>query len=131
MSQENVEIVRDIYEELMRGNEVAFRDRLDPEVLYWLRADDPEPGPYEGRDAAMEWIAHPPGFVEVHTQAHAIVDAGDFVVASVHTSGRGATSGAPYDVEGAIVHRFEAGRIVEMREFADRGEALAAVGLSE
>jgi ketosteroid isomerase-like protein len=131
MSQENVEIVRGVYAELTRGNPAPFRDRLDSQVVYWLRTDDPEPGPYHGRDAAMEWIAHPTGFVEVHTEAYAIMAAGDSVVASVRTTGRGATSGATFEVEGAIVHRFKAGRIVEVREYTDRAEALQAVGLSE
>jgi ketosteroid isomerase-like protein len=53
------------------------------------------------------------------------------VVAWVQTTGRGAASGATFDVEGAILHRFEGGRIVEMREYAERAEALEAAGLSK
>jgi ketosteroid isomerase-like protein len=53
------------------------------------------------------------------------------VVARVRTTGRGAASGAAYDVEGAIVHRFKGGRIIEMREYAELAEALEAVGLRE
>jgi ketosteroid isomerase-like protein len=131
MSEENVQIVRDVYDELARGNHAPFRDRLDPRIVYWLRTDDPEPGPHHGLDAAMEFIAQPAEFADVHTEAHEIIDAGDSVVASVRTTGRGAASEATFDVEGAIVHRFKGGRIVEMREFADRAEALEAVGLRE
>ena len=45
--------------------------------------------------------------------------------------GRGAVSGVPYDVEGANLHRFKEGRIVEIREYAEQAEALEAMGLSE
>jgi ketosteroid isomerase-like protein len=131
MSRENVAIVRNVYDELARGNHAPFRDRLDPEIVYWLRRDDPEPGPYRGPDAAMEFIAEPTEFVDVHTEAHEIIDAGECVVACVRTTGRGAASGATFDVEGAILHRFERGRIVEMREYGERAEALQAAGLSQ
>ena len=131
MSQENVEIVRALYDELAKGNHTPFRDRLDPQTVRWLRADDPEPGPYRGRGAALEWIVQPEGFADVHTEARSVIDAGECVVACVRTKGRGAVSGVPYDVEGAILHRFEGGRIVEMREYAEPAEALEAVGLRE
>jgi ketosteroid isomerase-like protein len=130
-SRENVEIVRNAYDELARGNLGPFRDRLDPEIVYWLREDDPEPGPYRGADAAMEFIAEPTEFVDVHTEAHEIIDAGECVVAWVRTTARGAASGAIFDVEGAILHRFEGGRIVEMREYAERAEALESAGFSQ
>jgi hypothetical protein len=48
------------------------------------------------------------------------IDAGECVVALVRTTGRGAATGASFGVEGAILNGFEGGRIVEMREFADR-----------
>jgi ketosteroid isomerase-like protein len=131
MSQENVETVRRVYGELASGNDAPFHDRLDPQIVYWLRTNDPEPGPYRGRDAAMEFIAQPAEFVDVHTEAHEIIDAGEWVVASVRTRGRGTVSGATFEVEGAILHRFEGEDIVEIREYAERAEALEAVGLRE
>jgi len=129
VSHENVEIVRALYDELARGNHSPFRDHLDPQIVYWLRWDDPEPGPHHGLDAAMEFIAQPEGFADVHTEAHRVIDAGDCAVGWVRTTGRGAASRAAYDVEGAIVHRFKGGRIIEMREYAELAEALEAVGL--
>jgi ketosteroid isomerase-like protein len=59
MSQANVQVVREVYDELARGNHAPLRDCLDPQIVYWLREDDPEPGPHHGLDTAMEFIMQP------------------------------------------------------------------------
>ena len=134
MSQENLELVRRLYEEAARGNYAAFRDSLDANVVYWLTPNDPEPGPYHGVSAAMRWIGHPADdgvLVRDHTEVREVVEVGEWVLAWVRVTGRGSASGATFDIEGAIVHRIAAGRIVEIREYATRSEALEAVGLGE
>ena len=78
--------MRALYDELAKGNETPFRERLDPQIVYWLRPDDPEPGPYREREVALEWIAQLEGFADVHTEAHSVIDAREWVVACVRTT---------------------------------------------
>jgi ketosteroid isomerase-like protein len=134
MSQEKVERLRKAYDQLARSNYVPFRELLDREIMYWLRPEELEPGPHLGRDAAMDLLGQPvedDEFVGQQTEAREIVDAGECLVAWVRGTGRGRASGAPFETEGWIVHRFERGRIIEMREYDHRAEALEAVGLRE
>jgi ketosteroid isomerase-like protein len=53
MSQENVEIVRALFEVWHAGDMDAFRELYDPDVIVRTVEDWPEPGPYVGRDAVM------------------------------------------------------------------------------
>jgi ketosteroid isomerase-like protein len=134
MSQEHVELLRTAYAEIARGNYARFRELLDPGVVYWLRPEDPEPGPHRGRDEVLGLLGQPvedDEFVDLHTEAHQIIDAGECVVVSLRASGRGKASGAPFTTHASVVHRFDGGRVVEMRDYADHAEALQAVGLSE
>jgi ketosteroid isomerase-like protein len=134
MSQENVQLVRRAYDELARGVYTPFRELLDPEVVFWPRPEEPEPGPHRGRDVAMDMLGEPvedDEFVDLHTEANEVVEAGDCVVARVRATGRGRASNAPFVTESSVVHRFRGGRIVEMRDYADHADALEAVGLPD
>jgi ketosteroid isomerase-like protein len=55
----------------------------------------------------------------------------DRVLAFTHYSGRGRSSGFELDQDGADLHRFRGGMVVEYRIFLDRARALAAAGLAE
>ncbi len=57
------------------------------------------------------------------------VSAGDDVVVLCRYRGRGKGSGASVDVDGAHVWRITGGRARRLEIFADRGAALASVGL--
>src|SRR6478752_1115796 len=57
MSQENVEIVRAVYETWNAGDMEALRERFDPEAIVVRTPEGwPEPGPYVGREAVMREI---------------------------------------------------------------------------
>jgi len=53
MSQENVEVVRKLYES--EGSE--FFELLDPHVVFINYASAPETRPYVGYDGVREWAA--------------------------------------------------------------------------
>jgi ketosteroid isomerase-like protein len=60
-----------------------------------------------------------------------IADGGEIVVAAISINGRGRTSGV--EISQRFFHVFEMreGRILRMREYLNRAEALEAAGLSE
>ena len=53
MSQENVEVVRAIFEAWNAGDMDAFRGLFDPGIIMRMPEDFPEPGPFVGREAIM------------------------------------------------------------------------------
>ena len=58
-------------------------------------------------------------------------DGGDSVVACLHLTGRGKMSGVEVDLRLYMHFKLRGGKIVYLCEYADRGEALEAAGLSE
>ena len=56
MSQENVEVVRAVFEAWNAGDMDAVRELYDPDVVMRTPEGWPEPGPFVGREAVMrEW----------------------------------------------------------------------------
>jgi ketosteroid isomerase-like protein len=68
---------------------------------------------------------------ELHIQPEEFIDGGDYVVACVRLHGRGRASGASYDEHEVHVFRLRDGKIVELREYREKDEALRAAGLAE
>ena len=129
MSQENVEIVRRLYE--ARGSE--FYELLDPHVVFLNYAAAPEPGPYVGHEGVHEWaraFRTAFGYLEVH--AAEFIDAGGDQVVAVHRlTGAGITSGIPVEREIPTLFTLLNGKIVRAQGFDTRAEALEAAGVSE
>ena len=61
MSQENVEVVRDIYERWREGDFRASVDVFDPLVLFVMRREFPDAGAYLGLERFAEYTR---GFLE-------------------------------------------------------------------
>ena len=135
MSQENVEIVRRLYEYWARGDFSATTGFFDPEVVYSrIGAETPGmEGEWRGLEemsAATREYFH--GFSEMRIEAERIIDLGDdrMLVLS-HQTARGKFSGASFDHELADLVTLENGKIVGMAAYWSRADALAAAGLSE
>jgi ketosteroid isomerase-like protein len=60
-----------------------------------------------------------------------IIDAGDQLVVFVHEVARGRESGIVLETDIVTVRTLRRGRVVRVRSFMDRSEALEAVGLKE
>jgi hypothetical protein len=60
-----------------------------------------------------------------------IVDLGEHVLALAHITARGTGSGVPIDEEIAVLWSFEGDKVVLMKTFMSKKEALEAAGLSE
>ena len=131
MSQENVELVRESMEALLRGDRDAWFAIHDEDFEIVAIRDWPETG-VRGREAAwnfdmrilesFEWAP-----IEVE-----LVDAeADKVLAHLRYEARGASSGAQVELDQSMVATVRQGRILRVQWFVDRAEALEAAGLSE
>ena len=133
MSQENVEVVRALFEAWGRGGLDALAEFWDPRID-WRAAEGAldDAGPIHGVDAmrayVQDWLDD---FDELRVEAEELIDAGEQVVAVQRISGRAKASGIETEIRYAVVYTIRDGKIVRGREYWERAQALEAVGLRE
>jgi ketosteroid isomerase-like protein len=129
MPQENVEVVQR-WIAAFEADADAFEDTLDPEIEWFPFESNHTPS--RGIEGAMGiregWLD---AWDEMLADLEDVAERGDHVVASVHVTGRGRTSGIEVDVRLHLHFKFRAGKIVYIYEHEDKAAALAAAGLSE
>lgn len=127
MSTANVELVRRFFDTYRRGDHEGSLACLDPEVVYEVTQE----APARGRGAVRAiWERWESAFGELETIPEEFIDAGEHVVVAVRYSARGRGSGAEIDQRSYDVCTVRDGFVVRKREFAERADALRAVGLS-
>jgi ketosteroid isomerase-like protein len=133
MSQENVEVVRRIYEErlLDRDPKRLVDDFSTSDIEYVEPPDDVDPGSRRGRREvllALRRARH--SFARYRHELHELFDAGDTVVAAVTFH---AHRGKREDIEREEAHvwTFRDGKIVRFENGPNLKETLEAAGLSE
>jgi ketosteroid isomerase-like protein len=132
MSQENVQVTRDGYDAFNRGDIEAIVATLDPSIEWWPAADEPITQPYRGHDGYRTLVAEIQEYVpDLQAEIEEVFAVADRVVTCLRFWGRGRDSGAPVEIRETNVARFRDGKIIEVREYREKAEALAAVGLSE
>ena len=131
MSQQNLEAVRRQHEHFTRTGEV-LSEIFDRDAEWMAAREDPDAATHRGLEAIDRYFAHWTGMFEtIDLRAEELVDADDKVFAWIRFSGRGATSGAPVEMEQAQIWTFRAGKVVRVEEYFDRTEALEAAGIQE
>jgi ketosteroid isomerase-like protein len=133
MSQDNVEIVRSIYDQWGRGDFRAGTDLYDPEVELVLRPEFPDAGVYRGPEEIRKYMRE--DFLRDWEGAAIVgeefLDAGDSVVVRVHQQATGPGSGAPVEMRYYQVWTFRGSAVVRIESIRERAEALDAAGLAE
>jgi ketosteroid isomerase-like protein len=132
VSRENVEIVRRGYEAWARGDMAAVLDAFDPEIEWWEREEVPDERAHRGIDAIRTRLAElDEMWIGLAMEPRELIDAGEYVVVPFRLTGRGRVSRAAVAVDEVHVFRLRDGKILELREFNKKAEALEAVGLEE
>ena len=131
MSQENVELVRklfDVYNE--RSFEENF-DLIDPDIVWDVsRVQLPDGITFTSRSELRSFVeAWDEGFESDHVAAEEITGRGNRLVVMVRHRGRGRISGAEIDQTFAMVWTLRDGRAVRMEMYPTYDEALEASGL--
>ena len=129
MSEENVEIVRRLYDLQFTPE---FLELLDPNVVWLNHASAPETRPYVEHEGVAEWAA---GFQrhigDFRFQLTEVIDAdGDQVVVVHRVSATGRASGVSLEQTGASLITLLNKKIVRVQGFETRAQALEAAGLS-
>ena len=138
MSQENVEIVRRVFEAFNRGGQPAVESAgfLGNEVVFdGTRAEIPGVGVFRGIDEVRtffeeDWFATFP-FEDWEIHIEEPIDNGDQVIVTSRQQGRGASSKAGTALTLGNIFTVRNGKIVRIQVFRRPEEALEAAGLSE
>jgi ketosteroid isomerase-like protein len=137
MSDENLQLVRKLYEWMAAGDAEKAFELYDPEIEWdssnapWLLALGFEPivrGHEPVRRGIRAWFE---AWEEIDYGAPELIDSGDEVLAFVRVRARGRASGVSVSYETSQLWTLRDGKIVRMRLFGDRGEALRALSQSE
>jgi len=128
MSQENVEVVRTMWEAFLRRDFDKALSRFHPDVE-WDGTNLPDGKISHGHEAILDHTARWAGQWESWTvELGEFLDAGDDVVVFIRERGR-SKSGIDMDERHAEIYTVKAGTIVRRRSFSDTNEALEAAGL--
>lgn len=133
MSRENVEVVRRSVSALAAGDWQRVFETWDPQIEWNFEREAVISGLHRGRDqvrAALssfitEWEDFAVEIEDVIAADH------ERVVMFLHLTGRGRGSGVPLDFRIANIFTIRGRRIVKVREYFDREQALEAAGQRE
>ncbi len=130
MSQENVEIVRRVYEAWAQGD---FSDdaAYDPDVAFEM-VDWPEKASVRGVDAMRRaWVSALHAWDDFRAEPDDFIESGPNVVVLNHIWPHGKVSGAEVRADVASVFTLKAGKVVRLALYWNVGDALEAAGLRE
>jgi ketosteroid isomerase-like protein len=132
MSEENVEIVRRMFELFKRGDVEGVAEFMSDDVLCITSPTQPDAQVFRGR---AEFVAYGRSWLEVFDEYEVdtteFLDRGDHVVVVGHVRARGRSSGAVIEDDDAWLYRLSNGQVVEYRECGTKAQALEAAGLAE
>jgi ketosteroid isomerase-like protein len=136
MSEENVELLREVTAAANRRDFDAFVALVSPDVVWESRGRSTFPGfrdVYRGQEEVREWVAQALEVIEdAQTEVEEIEDLGDDrLLVEIVRTGRGKGSGVPAELRDWWVVWFAEGLITRRQAFWTRDEALEAAGLSE
>ena len=123
MSQENVDIIRGMYDAFARGDVPAVLAVLDSDIE-WREAENflyADRNPYIGPSAVLEGV-----FARLGTEwegfaatPDSCLDAGDTVVAQGHYSGVYKGSGRPVRAQFAHILTMRGGKVIRFQQYTD------------
>jgi ketosteroid isomerase-like protein len=131
VSQENVEVVTRSLKAFADEGLDALAEFWDADITWRAIPGAPDDvGEMRGRDAArrytQDWLDTFENFAVVPEE---LLDLGDDrLLAVLRLEGRARQSGAQSELRYAVLYRLCAGKIVDVREYADRDQAVEALG---
>jgi ketosteroid isomerase-like protein len=132
MSERNVEILRQGYQALNRGEVEAVLALCDSEIECRLPEGGISTGTLRGHQALKDFLhSYMEAFESFQLVPEEFLDADDRILVFLRMSGRGRGSGLEVEVRPAHVWTMQSGKAVRMEAFTDREReaALEAAGL--
>src|SRR6185437_4263313 len=128
MSEQNVEAVRRAWEAFNRGDLEAFFADAAADVEFVEDPAFPEAAVFRGREEIRAYLASFQEAMADHRfEIEELRDLGERVLALLHETARGTSSGVDVDQRPVFLYEFRDGSIVRVRAYLDRAQGLAAV----
>jgi ketosteroid isomerase-like protein len=130
MSQENVKLVHDLFEQWSAGNYEFIIQTAQPDVEIFSRFASLGGEPYRGAEGVRQWVEEIEltfGRFEVRTSE--LRDLGDRVLALGAIGLQGKTSGIEIEQPMGWLFELEGGKLARILFYSSHAEALEAVGL--
>ncbi len=134
MSQENVEIVRRVFDSINRGDvDGALEPAADDFEMDWSNSIGPAKGIYRGKEQVRHaWASFIEAFDELRWDPEEIIEVDESrLIAVNHVRMRGRGSGIEVDAVGAQLWTIREGKGRSIKLYQSKAEALEAVGLRE
>jgi uncharacterized protein len=132
MSEENVEVVRRMYEAFQSGDADGALAHFDPDVIIDHSRVRPDIGIGRGheqvRRIVISWLG---AWEEWREEIEEMRDLGSRVFVLSVQHGRGKGSGVEVEARWAVLYEVHGGKITRMAVYPDPAEALEAAGLRE
>jgi ketosteroid isomerase-like protein len=121
MSQENVEMVRQLINRWNADDLAGMLELLSPEMVGFPAKDQPESSVLRGRAAFAHYFeSWHEAWGERTVEVRELVEAGDYVIAVLRLVAQGRASGFPISAHDVHLWRFRDGKAVEYRECGPR-----------
>jgi uncharacterized protein len=136
MSQENVEIVRRVYDAVARRESATVLSLYHPDIE-WDFSRSPVEGltgttHYYGHEGLWRWWRDwGEAWTSYEDACEELIDAGEHVISVVNSQGQGRASGATVKYRQYGVWTIRDEQVVRVAWFGERDEALEAAGLQE
>jgi uncharacterized protein len=133
MSQENVDVIRRAFDAFNDGNRMAFLKLYDDDIVLRIGPPSIESGSYYGAEAVEHQYTRlfAPFGATYRIEVVDLIEVGDSVVVIHRVRARGQRSGAEVVASEAAIFTMRGGKIIRIDQFADRDEALEALGLAQ
>ena len=134
MSQDNVELVRRVFELINRGDvDAALEVAADDVEMDWSNSIGPAKGVYRGKDEVRAlWASFVEAFEDLHWEPEEIIEVGESTVIAVnHMRTHGRESGVEVDAVGAQLWTITGGTARRVKLYQSKADALEAVGLGD
>ena len=127
MSADHIAVAKRMYEARNRGDLEAVLAECDPDVEWHPHLATLGGKPILGHTGVRKYLASlKQEWESFHHEPEEFFDLGDQVVAFLHTSARGRSSGIDIDVRVGHLLAFRNGKVLRFVTFLDRDDALKA-----
>jgi ketosteroid isomerase-like protein len=132
MSQENVKVVREMYDAMNRGDWKAVFAHASPEIEWETDPRHPKAGIYRGQEMFQRFVEDLEGpFEQSVIEPERFFARADQVVAFIKIRRKPMGSTAKVEIQIGELWTFRDGQLVRGQGFGEREQALKAAGLSE
>jgi ketosteroid isomerase-like protein len=133
VSEENVEVIRRLWEAVDRRDREAVFAFYDPDIVWQNHtggALELQDVSYRGHEAVRQfWRDWLEPFESFEAHAEEFIDAGNKVIVPWRAAARGKASGAAVEMHRSNVYSISNGRVNRVDVFETKAEALTAAGL--